>query len=319
MAVTVLDSSDIEGMVKDATGEGFSQEAKEAKEPPKVDPNPEFEEEDENGLTASQKAELTAKMQKAIGKKTRQLREAEEFAAEEFKARRQAEQRLAQMEAEIQALKANPAPVVEAVKTKPERQNFATDGEYIDAVVQHNVAEALAKREAEQAAANAKAESERIAAEANARIAAARELVPDFDDVVSAANVAVPDHIAGYMQQSEMFAELGYFLAQNPEVITAIGKMNPAKQLVEIGKIEAKLQPFKTNGEKPTVNGTPKAAPREATGETPSVARRTAPVITPISSTSGAVDIDPETANVKDHIADFARRRGTNLVRRQRH
>jgi hypothetical protein len=340
MTTTVLDSSNLEAIVKDATGEGLG-EAKEvetktaetvAAESPtekKQETKDTLDIEGEDGLTAREKAELSAKMLKAVGKRVREKREAEEFAAEQYNLRLAAERRAKELEEQIKA----PAQrqVVQEEKAKPQRQNFTTDEEYIKAVVDHGVAEALAKKAADDAKAAEEARQAAVMATARERIAKAIELVPDFEDVTASVDVEVPPHVAGYMQESDMFAELGYFLAKNPEVVVALQKMPPAKQLVEIGKIEGKLTPFaakakdetkhdgatpstKANGKQPS-----QAAPRE-TGEAPSAARRAAPVITPISTNgSGSVEQNLETMNVRDHIAEFAKTKGVNMLRRQRH
>ena len=349
MALTVLDSSNLDAIVKDATGEGLKPPPLPAGDDangkgPKADPVVAAQADDvpgEDGLTPQEKRELSGKMQKAIAKRVRQVREAEEFAAEEFRGRRLAEQRAEQAEAELQRLakqapkQQNEQPLTQ-IKQKPERKNFANDDEYITAVTNFAVDEAMAKRSAEEAKARFESEQREVLAAASARIAKAIELVPDFEEVTSAADYQIPDHVAGYMQTSEMFAELGYFLAKNPEVVTALHKMTPARQLVEIGKIEGKLPPFApaatdakgskngaTPGTKQGTDGEPaKPAPRSAAGEIadPSAARRAAPVITPISTNgSGSVEMDLENGNVRDHIAEFARKRGANLLRRQRH
>jgi hypothetical protein len=354
MALQVLDSGNIDAIVRDATGEGLTPPplpagddpapAKDAKLPVDGAQDPDDQPGDD-GLTPREKREFSQKMQRSIAKRVRQVKEAEEFAAEEFRSRRQAEQRADALERELQGLRAAaPAkaaePTVDA-KAKPDRTKFATDGEYIQALVDHGVAESLAKEKAEQAKARVEAEQKEILAAASARIAKAIDLVPDFQEVTEAADVEIPSHVAGYMQQSDMFAEIGYFLAKNPEIVTALQKMTPAKQLVEIGKIEGKLAPFApaaSNGadakggkngatpsdkQEPDGKPQPKAAPRAAAagdGAAPSAARRAAPVITPISTTgAGSGDLDLENGNVRDHITDFHKRKGTNLLRRQRH
>jgi len=336
MTTTVLDSSNLEAIVKDATGEGLGEakevetktaEAVATEAPPekKQETKDTLDVEGEDGLTPREKLELTAKMLKSVGKRVREKREAEEFAAEQYNLRLAAERRAKELEEQIKA----PAQrqVVPEAKTKPQRQDFATDGEYIEAVTNYAVTEAMAKKAADDARVAEEARQAAVMATARERIAKAIELVPDFEDVTGAVDVEVPPHVAGYMQESDMFAELGYFLAKNPEVVVALQKMPPAKQLVEIGKIEGKLSPFapvaKADGATPStkVNGKQpsQAAPRE-TGEAPSAARRAAPVITPISTNgSGSVEQNLETMNVRDHIAEFAKTKGVNMLRRQRH
>src|SRR5690349_13161998 len=109
----VLDSNNLEAVIKDATGEGLApvelpmdsgqapkeveKSAVEAKEAPKEAAKEPVEEPDDiegdDGLTPRQKRELTLKMQAAIGKKHRALKDAEEFAADQYSERRLAEQR----------------------------------------------------------------------------------------------------------------------------------------------------------------------------------------------------------------------------------
>jgi hypothetical protein len=344
MTTTVLDSNNLEAIVQDATGEGLG-ETKDGKvETEKADTKVAAEKEQkteaaldvegEDGLTAREKAELSAKMLKAVGKRVREKREAEEFAAEQYNLRLAAEHRAKELEDQI---KTAPKPEPAEEPKSPARADFATDEEYVKALVDHGVAEALKEKEAADEKAAEETRIANVLETARTRIAKAIELVPDYEDVTSTIDERIPPAVASYMQESEMFAELGYFLAKNPEVIKALqkigGKFDPKtgyyervdKQLVEIGKIEGKLTPFapvaKDNAPAAStkVNGKqPQAAPRE-TGETLSMARRAAPVITPISNTGTSGEVNLETATVREHIAEFAKNRGVNLTRRQRH
>ena len=328
MATVVLDSKDVNGIVLDATGEGLAvTPVEQAKPEAKQEERPAIDDdaEGEDGLTAKEKAELTAKMLKAVGKRVREKREAEEFAQEQWRLRESAERRAADLEKRLQGQ------VVQedtAAPTKPERHQFSNDTDYINAVTQFAVAEALAKQRADDLAAQEAARQAQILEAAKARIARAIEVVPDFEDVTSAAEAVIPAHVAGYMQESEMFAELGYFLAKHPAVVEALQKMKPAAQLVEIGKIESRLVPFTPAGAKTgdaAKASTPsdgsaaaKPAPRDTTGETQSAARKAAPVITPIN-VNGSGSVAPDLEDIRQHIAEYARRKGTNILKRQRH
>lgn len=333
MTVQVLDSKDLDAIVKDATGEGLAAPAAAKPQSAEADPKaagaaPKKDDEaddveGEDGLTPREKRELTDKMLRAVGKRVRQAKEAEEFAAEEMRARRLAEQRAEQLQAELDKVK--PAQIV-VPKGKPQRQDFQSEVEYIEAITNHAVAEALEKKAQQDAKDAAERRQAEIMEAASARIAKAMELVPDYEEVTAAVDTVVPPVVAGYMQKSPMFAELGYFLAKNPEVLVAMQKMDQDEQLVAIGEIKAKLTPFaetakaKSNGAAaPSNDGkASKPAPSE-TAELPSAARR-APVITPISATgAGSVEQNLETATVRDRIAEFQKRKGVNLSRRQRH
>ena len=342
MTMVVLDSSDKEAVLADALveahepekkdaedkgetaagGDGtVSRETKQADKTVEVDPHPD-DVEGEDGLTANQKKELSAKMLKAIGKKHREMKEAEEFAAAQYNERKLAEERANRLQAALDAAKgAQPAKAEEA-PAKPDRQNFATETEYIDAMIKFGVAEGLR----EQAAKQAKEAQDRAFAEMEAaakqRISDAIKIVPDFVDVTGAADVEVPPAVAGYMQESPMFAELGYYLAKNPDVVVSLSKLKPALQLVQIGKIESTLQPFskeKSNGGAKPQAVTEAVKASETTGITPSKARDKAPVIQPLNTTGTAFEKDEADMGIREVISDWTKKNGTNLAMRKRH
>jgi len=165
---------------------------------------------------------------------------------------------------------------------------------------------------------------------AASRIAHALEVVPDYREVTGACDWVTPPAVAGYMQESEMFAELGYYLAQHPEAREKLTGLTPAKQLVEIGKIESTLQPFSTakvekvtNGVKPSPSSNG-AEPSHAeptasdTGIAPSKPRAAAP-IKPLTSGSAVVEKPESEMDGREALAKWQRSRGVNLNRRSRH
>lgn len=338
MATVVLDAGNMDAILKDA---GY--EAPEPKEvtnedgkaaasegatktdekavgsvTPAVEKVIEGDEEDENGLTAAEKAELSAKIQKTIGKKHRMLREAEEFAASQYNERKLAEQRAADLQREIESLRgAKKTEIVQEAK-KPSRADFATESEYIDASISWGVDEGLRKKAAEDAQAAAQRAQDAMLQAAQARIEAAIGLVPDFKEVVDGADMIVPPAIAGYMQKSDMFAEIGYHLAKNPDLLVSLSKLQPDEQLVKLGRIESTLQPFakasaKAEEVKETKDG---IIPSKDTAIQPSKAR--APVISPLNSSgNAAIEVNPE--NVREVINDFAKKNGVKFAARKRH
>lgn len=320
----VLDSKNIDAIVKDATGEGLEPEKVEAKEEPKVEKPKDDDVEGPDGLTPAEKRTLTASMQKAIAKRTAQLRDAEEFAEEQFSTRQRLEREMELMRKELEGFKANFAretPKDEA----PKRENFQTDEAYQTALVDYRVDQrfkARAKEEAEQKEKDRQAEVLKVATE---RVTKAKELVPDFEEVVGGSEITIPPHIAGYMQESELLAELGYHFAKHPDTLTRLSSMSPAKSLVELGKIESTLKPFAPkakaeNGKAPSEEtGSQKASPSQETGSAPSKPRVSGP-ITPIDVGSARqVEKPADQRNVRDEIDAWRKRRGTNIVRRQRH
>ncbi|HUN80994.1 MAG TPA: hypothetical protein VMV81_05725 [Phycisphaerae bacterium] len=259
-------------------------------------------------------------MLKAIGKKHRQMKEAEEFAAAQYSEKQLAEQRAANLERELAQLKAKAAPPPEPEKA-PERNSFQSDEEYANALIDWKVDQRLKAREAERAQKEEEERQQRVAQTAKQRIAKALELVPDFREVTEAADLAVPAHIAGYMQESDLFAELGYHLAKHPEELEKLQKMPPAKSLVELGKIESRLKPFESAKaeSKAVADGKEETPPAPSTITAKAPSRPSAP-ITPISAGS-AVQVEKPDSELTyaEAKAKWQRENRVNLNRRERH
>ena len=360
MATVVLDSTNLPAVLADAgvtldgeTNENASTETGKVKpegtqkadgtDTKTVAETHQDHEEDENGLTEEERRDLSAKMQKAVGKRHRMMKEAEEFAAAQYNERKLAEKRADDAQRELEALKGKAVASAEPEKQKPQRQDYGTESEYIDASIQWGVDQGLKKQAEEQARQVAERAQEAIIEAAQERVNKAIDLVPDFKEVTESADIMVPPAVAGYMQKSEMFAELGYYLAKNQDVLKAIAKLAPDEQLVKIGKLEDKLEPFGKKGltnnkeesnftasdtkSEVSKGATPskeapshdKTASSENTGIFQSTARnKGAPVISPLNgSGSAATEINPE--NIREVITDFAKRNQVNMSRRKRH
>lgn len=295
------------------------------------DPKPAVadETEDENGLTAADRAELTKKHQRAIGRKHAALKEAEALAQTEYTGRRQAEERAQALQRELDELKTKSAPPKAAEPQKPKREDFQSDDEFNRATIRWEVKQEMAEERRKEAEQAEKVRQEKVLKTANERIAYAQEIVEDYDDVVGAVDMIVPPHIAEYMQESELFAELGYHFAKHPEDLESLAKL-PTRTYadvqrlgVAIAKIEGKIKPFSETHkatEKTSTNGTQKAETPEAkpspTATAPS--KRPAPVITPLPVGTG-MQTDSAPRSQKEHNEAFGKAQGVNLYQRKRH
>lgn len=342
MTVTVLDNNDMPAIMADA---GLPLESQENPETPASDKKPDTdggkdasahaqphddEGEDENGLTAEERAGLTEKMQRSIGKRHRMMKEAEEFAAAQYNERKLAEQRAAALERELSEARGQRAPEQKAATApeKPTRESYSTDAEYIDAMIQYGIDERMRQRAEEDAKAAEQRQRETVIDAAKSRITRALELVPDYAEVTGAVDIEVPPAVAGYMQKSEMFAELGYHLAKNTELLVSLAKLPPDEQLVKIGKIESTLSPFgsekgrhDSTSSKAAPNGAEQVKPSKSTGEPLSTSRgKAAPVFAPIDVSGGAgVGRDSADMNIREAIDDFSKRNRVNFSARKRH
>lgn len=346
MTIVTLDSTDTAGILADAGVTLEQPEAKVVNDPDKVDktetkvdkvvePNDDADDvEGEDGLTPRQKREMTATMQKTIGKKHRMQKEAEEYAAAQYNERRLAEQRADLLAKELADLKRQAAPqkAAPADAEPPQRDNFANEAAYVDAMIQWGVDKRLAEKAEEDRQARIERERSEMIAAAKTRIDRASELVPDFTDVVGAVDTEVPPAVAGYMQKSEMFAELAYHLAKTPALLVSLTKLPPDEQLVKIGKIESTLTPFEARKEpqhdatssNATTNGkASKAAPSTETDTGIDLSKprsKPAPVFTPLDGSGNAGhEKDSKDMNVREAIEDYAKRNRTNLNARKRH
>jgi hypothetical protein len=295
--------------------------------------------EGEDGLTPKQKREFTKAMQATIGRKHRMQKEAEELALNQYNQAQLAEQRAEHLERELAELKAKaPQPKAEESKA-PERKDFDTDQAYQDAVVEFKVDQRFKVQQAEENKRREEARQHEIVRHASARIERATELVPDFKEVTGAVDLEVPPMVASYMQESDMFAELGYYFAKDAleggHALEDIQKMTEgldrrtaayekalAKQLVAIGKIESTLQPFApakaANGAKPSQTNGDEPSPE--TGSAPSKPRVQAPIIRPLNTGSAAqVTKDEADMTGSQVVRTWERKHKVNLTARKRH
>lgn len=298
------------------------------------------------GLTKEQNEGVTEAFRKAVGKKNLLRKEAEAVAASHYTERLAADKRAEmaermaeQLAEELARAKAAATPAVEE-KPAPKPEDFKTTQEYNDAVIDWKVEQKFSKREADAAKEREERRQAEIRDQAAARIKAAKEAVPDFDEVIASnAEVIVPPHIGAYMQESPLMGEMLYHFGQHPEDLERLAAMptrswTDVQRLgVAIGKIEGMLKPFapraKANGEKPSVesNGAkpPTSKPNGAetpttTAAMPSEPRAAAPVIQPLNSGSASqVEKPASKQSYGEARSAWEQKHGKDFSKRARH
>lgn len=196
--------------------------------------------------------------QERIGEVTEQRRQAEERAAAAETARVAAEKRADAIEAsnkEIIARLDRIAPKVDE-DPRPQRASFDDPNKYDDALAgwaqrQGEVAgrskaetefktqtEAEKTRVAEDART---AENQRLMHEWSNRQAKFKETVTDYDEVALNPEVPISPTMAATLVTSDLGPEVSYYLGENIAEAKRIYALSPGRQLVELGKIEAKL------------------------------------------------------------------------------
>jgi hypothetical protein len=127
-------------------------------------------------------------------------------------------------------------PVQNPTLNEPTRDQFASDADWIDAKVEYKLQQrdAVAKAEAARASQQSlNSKTENLYAQA--------EKVPGFDRE-SFDELPLTQLIASALIESDVAPQLMAYMASNPEEVERIAKLSDARQAVELGKLEVKLQ-----------------------------------------------------------------------------
>jgi hypothetical protein len=191
-------------------------------------------------------ASLPEHARKVIGKKHRQMKEAEEFATKSYRERLAAEQRAENLQRQLEQTNAKSRPAAEEAPKEPKSSDFATVAEYTDALVKYRVAETLkSEREKQEREVAEQAAAERVR-KFQERIAEATKKYSDFEEVVHSLarseHDLVPNDVIEFMQESEFGTDLLYHFAKDPKTLDRFRKLSPARRLAELGKLEAKYE-----------------------------------------------------------------------------
>ena len=160
----------------------------------------------------------------------------------------ESEAKAAQLEKELQELKArvNPQqqqeqkPIV--YEGKPRADQFNDAYEYAEALAEWSAENALLRRDAEEANRKAQeAEAKKIESW-NKKLEKAKEDLPDFDRIVQSSDVIVSDEIKKAILESDVGPQVLYALASDEDFARKLTEMDSVKALKEIGKLEAKFE-----------------------------------------------------------------------------
>jgi hypothetical protein len=235
-------------------------------------------------------------VQPRIDKLTRQRKEAEEFARNEYNLRMQSERRARELEEELSSFKAKAPQAQPREDAEPKPSDFKDAVEYTNALVDWKVKQKLNEREQQQ-------QQQREADERNARIQtwnerqeAAKAEIDDYEDVVGAADVPIRPYLQEAIVESEIGPRLAYHFAKNPAELERLNKLSPDSALRELGKLETKFEKSSASSEPTPVEITKRAT-------SPPVSRAPAP-IEPIRSVSASqVSKDPAMLSFDDYRA----------------
>ena len=120
----------------------------------------------------------------------------------------------------------------------PARDNFKDDDAYIAAQIEHLAEQRAAAKIAErELARRAEKQSEAFIEKAEK----AGEKYPDFQTVVANPSLRINDAMVEFITDSDLGADVAYFLGKNPLKASQIAEMTPVKAARELTRIEAEI------------------------------------------------------------------------------
>jgi len=183
-----------------------------------------------------------------------ELTKQREQAKQEAEAERQARQAL---EARLKALEQQAAPQRPSVDNEPQPGQFQDAFEYAKALAEFSTEKALRERDQQEANRKANEERQKVIQSWTEKLDKVKAELPDYDDMVSTANVVVSDEIRDSILESDVGPRILYHLAEDLEYAQKLAAMPTRKALVELGKLEKLYE--RKEPEKDTVVKTSKA------------------------------------------------------------
>lgn len=206
---------------------------------------------------------------------------AEADAKAEREARELAERRAQELEAKV-----NPPPKVEeGPGPKPKAEQFKDAFEYAEALAEWSAENAIHQREVAEAEARKQAEEAARVTTFKERQTATMKELPDYETVIKESPVVVSAEVREAILESEVGPRVLYHLAQNPDVAEKLARMSVGRAMREFGKLETAL----AKGEKPaapSAAASPQGAAKPAAAVS-EISRAPAP-ITPLRASANA-------------------------------
>ena len=178
-----------------------------------------------------------------------ELTKQRELAKQEAEAERQ--QRVA-LEARLRELEQKAAPQKPSIDQEPQPGQFQDAFEYAKALAEYSAEKALRDRDIAEANRKANEERQKVIQSWTQKLDKVKADLPDYDDIVSTANVVVSDEIRDSILESDVGPRILYHLAEDLEYAQKLASMPTRKALVELGKLE-KLYERKEPEKEPVV------------------------------------------------------------------
>ena len=239
--------------------EAASDDANSAAAEPDAQADQSGQDEEGNDATATEEPKEkkpNPKLERRFSEITKQREAAREEARREREARESLEARLKELEAKVNPPAQQPD---DELGEEPKPEQFSDMYEYAKALAEYTADKKLIERDKEEKARKAAAEQEvKFKAWAD-RVNAAKNELPDFDDMVQSSDVRVSDPVRDAIIESEHGPKILYYLAENAEFAKKLGDMSVVSAVREIGKIEARFEKGEAKPDVKAVVGKSKA------------------------------------------------------------
>jgi hypothetical protein len=208
----------------------------------------------ENEATTVEDRKQNPKLEKRFSEITKQREAARAEAQTEREARQQLEAKLRDYEEKAKP-KAEPK-----FEEEPQPNQFSDMYEYAKALTDYRVEQRMNEEKQKEVQAKVQAERDKVINTWAKRVESAKSEMPDFEDMVGSADVAVSNEVRDAIFESEVGPRILYHLAENPEIAEKLQGMTLTRALATIGKLEAQFE--KTEPQtKPTVGRSKAPAP----------------------------------------------------------
>ena len=249
------------GLVETPANEAVNEDANSAVAEPDAEADQSGQDGEGKDATATDEAKEkkpNPKLERRFSEITKQREQARQEAQREREQREALEIRLKELEAKVNPPAAQPE---DELGEEPKPEMFNDMFEYARALAEYTADKKLMERDKEEQARQAKAEQEAKFQAWADRVNAAKNELPDFDDMVQSSDVRVSDPVRDAIIESENGPKILYWLAENTDFAKKLADMSVVSAVREIGKIEARFEKAKDPEPKPVVGKSKAPAP----------------------------------------------------------
>ena len=249
------------GLVETPANEAVNEDANSAVAEPDAEADQSGQDGEGKDATATDEAKEkkpNPKLERRFSEITKQREQARQEAQREREQREALEARLKELEAKVNPPAAQPE---DELGEEPKPEMFNDMFEYARALAEYTADKKLMERDKEEKARQAKAEQEAKFQAWADRVNAAKNELPDFDDMVQSSDVRISDPVRDAIIESEHGPKILYWLAENTDFAKKLADMSVFSAVREIGKIEGRFEKAKDPEPKPVVGKSKAPAP----------------------------------------------------------